>query len=353
MGNEMQQLMSDVAKSQEGVLLGLAGIGDTLTKFDERLSKMGEVEERAEELRKEEDLKKAKADFAKEIAITAANIMKEDKEGMDVDGATMRSVSHEDVFNSGGGVGDEQEDDKVTTDIKEVQRPLQLMMKELRKEMRKEMASIKKHMLKEHAHMYEDEDGDGEPDIMEDVMTEDAEEDMDMGMDMDMDSAGDMEDDEDSEWGVEESADYPMDMDEEEEDEDDFDKMYKSISKNPAAFKKFLKVQKANINKQAKKQAEAILKQQGFVQDKGIMPKRSNARKSMGLDDSVLGSQVNKGGNGKANKNTATNGKNPMIDIVKSNSDRSWESLAKDYVDFYDTKVPSGIITDEIRELYG
>ena len=341
MGNEMQELMSNVAKSQEGVLLGLASIGDTLTKFNDRLGKMDEVESRVEEARQAEELKKAKEDFAKEIAITAVNILKEEKPGMDVDGATMRDVNHEDIFNSGGGVGDEQEDDDVTTEIKDVQRPLQLMMNEVRKEIKKEMASIRKHMLKEHAHMYEDKDGDG--DVMDDIMTEDAEEDMAVGMEGEMDMSGDEEDE--SEWGMEESADFPVDNDDyEDEDDDDFDKMYKSVSKNPAAFKKFMKAQQLQIKKQAKKQAEAILKQQGFVQDRGIMPKKTggNGSKTLGLDEAAL----------QKAKSETKNGRSPLIDIVKANSDRSWEALAKDYVDHYDTRTPSGIITDEIRELY-
>ena len=322
MANEMQELIVDIAKTQEGLKLGLASFGDVLVKVDDRLSKMNNADEKEAEIRKSEDLKKYKEDFAKEIATMTLDILKQ-RDGMDVDGATMRSVSHPDVFDSGGGVGDEQENDDVTTDIEDVQRPLQLMMQKMNKEL-KEMRTLRKHMLKEHASMYEDKDGDGDVDVMDEVMTEDAEE--DMSVDMDVHGEDEMSDDEESEWGVEESADYPMDNDEE-----DFDKMYKSIMKNPKSLKNFIK-------KQVDSKSKQILKQHGFVEDKGTMPRRS-ASKPLGIsDEGVIAKQ--------------SNSKNPLVDIVKSNSNRSWEDLARDYVNHYDVKVPTGVITDEMREMY-
>ena len=338
--NEFQQLVSEISDTKEGLNLGLASMGDVLERVDKTLSKMEARDAQGEEEQQHEELRKHKEEFAKEIASMTLDIMK--KDGMDVDGKTMRSVNHEDVFDSGGGVGDEQENDDVTTDIKDVQRPLQLMRKEMREQIKKEFAELRKHMLKEHAAQYEgDLDDDGHMDmggVEEDVMMEDTEGGMDLGFDEDMDEESEEGEEEMGEWGVEESADYPVD------EEDDFDKMYKAILKNPKKFN--AKTLQKFMQKKATKQAESILKQNGFVKDRNHQPRKSNGNsKTLGAESHILGQHVNKSGQGTSS--------NPLVDVVKANSNRSWEALAQDYVEFHDPKIPTGIITDEMREIYG
>ena len=342
------ELLKQILDTQEGVKLGLGGFAEVLKGVNNRLEKMDAAETQAAQVREEEDLRKAHQEFINQSALAVLDILK--KDGIDVDGETMRSVSHPDVFDSKGGGIDEQKNIDLHNATSEVQKPLQLMMDAINS-LQKEMKTIKKHMLKEHASQYEG-------DIEEDIMTEDAELGMGAGMDDDMDFAedahhddmGDGMEEEDSmedDFGIEESADYPEE-DDEDKVMDDFDKMYKSLKNKPQALKKFMAQQ---IKKQTKKQTEAILKQQGFHRDESVMPKRINGR-TLGIDDSTVGTGASLK---KSNKKAGGNKKEsefPKNDIIKKNSERPWEDLMSDYIHFVQPDAPSGFITPEMEDLY-
>ena len=119
----------------QGIMLGLSAIAETLLKMDTRLSKAEEKEEQKKE-EEEEELEKSafaleKASLIKEITEGVLAAIKQG--GMEVEGKEPKSVGGRDAWPIDSRVVEEGRQVPVTlrTDTKEVQKPIQAMQKHM------------------------------------------------------------------------------------------------------------------------------------------------------------------------------------------------------------------------------
>ena len=321
--NEILEAINKQNQQGEGLNLAMNAVAESLLKMDEHMKGDIRKNEHAgdndmDNTSEFEDLKKAKDEIVAQTALTVVDLLKKEKWSQDLHGDQFHNVNHKDVFYSGGGVTDAQTDADLREDTGEVQKPLQLqelekLLKQMEKNMTKKLVTMQKHFLKEHASQYEGDEAMGG--LEEDVMTEDAEMGMDElgagggGMEDDM-MEGEMMDDmgEDEEFGMEESAEYPI-MD----DEDDFEKMYKSM------LKKNKKLEKS-VNAKAKIMAETMLKKQGFHKEVKQNPSKLQKGKALGLDPNPL-------------KDAKEGANNNLVDIAKDLSGKGWNELMGMYME--------------------
>ena len=308
--------------TNQGILLGLNSLNELLKSMND---KMDSAEKEREEREKEEELMKARKTFINDVATEVTTLLKEDsgveKYQVELHGDDAEKQSHEDTLKNGGGIDDAETvatGNDMGNDMDEAQRPMQLS------DIAATLETIKKHMLKEHADMYEREE------VKDEVMTEPAEE------KMAEDIASDVEGDMDTADTVREADHYPETDEMDWDNDDDFDKMYKSLKNNPKAMKEFMR---KSLQKQADKKAEDILRQNGFNKSESYMPKVHNKNSMMGIQKS--GDEKPEG----------TLSERTME--IKKQISRSWDELARDYVAFRGIgREQSGILTDEMKELY-
>lgn len=279
-----------IEKSQHGTTLALGAVAETLRKMNTRLEKqdyLDENEKKEEAMAMEEEKNNlVKQDLIKEI--TQGVIQSLIKENMALNADKFHSVKHKDVFNKEGGLEDSQVDAKLRTDTGEVQKPIQAMIKE---EISKGFIELKKHFLKEHADLYENDDK------KEDVLHGKEEE----ALVSQVEPLPDEEEDEEENG----SAEYPMN--EEKYDED----VIKSLRKEFSAFKKSFD---ENVDKKAKIIADEMLKNQGWQKEVSRQP-RLIKDKTMGVSDET---QIKKSDD-------------PKEDIVKQLAQLSWNELSRMY----------------------
>mgnify|MGYP001580261017 CR=1 FL=1 len=149
---EMNEYLGNMQKSQTGILLALGAVSDSLSKMNVHLDKQAAKEEEMK-MAKEAEMAKTETNLAKQNLIkeiTTGVISSLQKENMELNASKFHPVKHKDIFNAEGGDEDKQVDAKPRPDTKEVQKPIQAMLKEL--------IALNKHFLKQHADLYEDEE---------------------------------------------------------------------------------------------------------------------------------------------------------------------------------------------------
>ena len=123
-----EDVLEQIAKSNEGVMLGLTALAEYLRKQDE---KEKEEEEEEDEKLEKEAIAMEKASLVKEITQGVIAALKQG--GMDVDGKSPKAVSGKDTWPMSGRPAAEDQESPVTlrTATDEVQKPIQAMQKHL------------------------------------------------------------------------------------------------------------------------------------------------------------------------------------------------------------------------------
>ena len=268
---EMNEYLGNMQKSQTGILLALGAVSDSLSKMNVHLDKQAAKEEEMK-MAKEAEMAKTETNLAKQNLIkeiTTGVISSLQKENMELNASKFHPVKHKDIFNAEGGDEDKQVDAKPRPDTKEVQKPIQAMLKEL--------IALNKHFLKQHADLYEDEEA------KEDVLHGEEEKPVEMA------AVGMGEEDE--EMVAEEAdgaAEYPMEEDEFKDK--DMYKQFKALKKEMSSLKKSFDTE---VEKKATKMADETLAKQGWTKEISRQPKLIKD-KTMGLNEVPITKSKNK-----------------------------------------------------------
>ena len=235
------ELMTKVEKQMEGTNLALSAVAEVLQKMDARFSSDEEAEIRKEE---EQAIQSERMALVKDIASEVVAFLKADQ-GMDVDGAKVRSASK---TGKGSSADDSEKPANLSSNIADQQATIQAMRKQEEEE--EEDFPPKGGYMKTHVPGHDDEDVEKGDDDEEDV-----------------DKAG----------GAEE---YPAEEDEPEEEE------MKSMRKELRALKKQLVNYESTMEKAITKEAESRLRKMGFREENGLQrPQRIET--PLGVDGST------------------------------------------------------------------
>lgn len=127
------EILNKLAKSQEGVMLGLGAVAEVLQKMDARLEKSEVVEmQKQMEMVEHVELQKAMEErdaLVKDTATMVVKLLKEAGLGMPTDGRTPVVVAGKDMWpmDRRPAAEDEEEPVNVRTATEEVQKPIQAM----------------------------------------------------------------------------------------------------------------------------------------------------------------------------------------------------------------------------------
>ena len=228
------ELMTKVEKQMEGTNLALSAVAEVLQKMDARFSSDEEAEIRKEE---EQAVQSERMSLVKDIASEVVAFLKADQ-GMDVDGAKVRSASK---TGKGSSADDSEKPANLSSNIADQQATIQAMRKQDEEEEEDEMPP-KGGYMKTHVPGHDDDDE-------EDVEKEGAEE-------------------------------YPAEEEEPEEEE------MKSMRKELRALKKQLVNYENTMEKAITKEAESRLRKMGFREENGLQrPQRIET--PLGVDGST------------------------------------------------------------------
>ena len=153
------ELMTKVEKQMEGTNLALSAVAEVLQKMDARFSSDEEAEIRKEE---EQAIQSEMMSLVKDIASEVVAFLKADQ-GMDVDGAKVRSASK---TGKGSSADDSEKPANLSSNIADQQAPIQDMRKQEEEE---DDFPPKGGYMKTHVPGHDDEDVEKGDDDEEDV----------------------------------------------------------------------------------------------------------------------------------------------------------------------------------------
>ena len=234
------ELMTKVEKQMEGTNLALSAVAEVLQKMDARFSSDEEAEIRKEE---EQAIQSERMSLVKDIASEVVAFLKADQ-GMDVDGAKVRSASK---TGKGSSADDSEKPANLSSNIADQQATIQAMRKQEEEE--EEDFPPKGGYMKTHVPGHDDEDVEKGDDDEEDVEKEGADE-------------------------------YPAEEDEPEEEE------MKSMRKELKALRKQMRNFDGKMEKAVTKEAESRLRKMGFREENGLQ-KPQRIETPLGVDGST------------------------------------------------------------------
>ena len=235
------ELMTKVEKQMEGTNLALSAVAEVLQKMDARFSSDEEAEIRKEE---EQAVQSERMSLVKDIASEVVAFLKADQ-GMDVDGAKVRSASK---TGKGSSADDSEKPANLSSNIADQQATIQAMRKQNDDEEEEDFPP-KGGYMKTHVPGHDDEDVEKGDDDEEDVEKEGADE-------------------------------YPAEEDEPEEEE------MKSMRKELKALRKQMRNFDGKMEKAVTKEAESRLRKMGFREENGLQ-KPQRIETPLGVDGST------------------------------------------------------------------